>query len=232
MPKRYSPRTQKILDALDGFEGMLLVFGVIALAIVVAAAFEAYAGKSPIRGTEALGQVGDYFGGVLNPILGFATLIMITYTLGVAKRQLAAFMDEGKRADLQRRIEAAYLDWERLNDQDFHGRVLHFQEGRLWSISFRSFWRDADARDEVNTFWEKRSRSENYPIDHMRDFRPASDLVEEIAEYLIAYDMHVGNRDLTDFYRRRLSAAATICFRIGWLSPTARDSLMPSKPRR
>lgn len=55
-----------------------------------------FSGDSNVYSTsqEIWGQFGDYFGGTLNPIFGFASLAVLLYTLSVQKEEL----DETKKA--------------------------------------------------------------------------------------------------------------------------------------
>ncbi|HEH6380632.1 hypothetical protein ACSEON_26890 [Pseudomonas aeruginosa] len=58
---------------------------------------------------EQWGQLGDYFGGIMNPILGFITVYILIATIGIQSKQLKASQEELvlTREELKRAAEAA-----------------------------------------------------------------------------------------------------------------------------
>lgn len=57
---------------------------------------------------EQWGQLGDYIGGVLNPILSFTTIVILIVTVGIQSKQLESSQEELAltREELQRTAEA------------------------------------------------------------------------------------------------------------------------------
>lgn len=61
------------------------------------------------KNPEQWGQLGDYFGGFLNPIFGFTTIFILIATIGIQNEQLKASREELSltREELKRAAEAA-----------------------------------------------------------------------------------------------------------------------------
>lgn len=80
------------------------------IALVVVGGYAANFYDSGLSGSpEHWGQLGDYFGGVLNPILGFTTIFILIATMGIQSEQLKASKEELflTREELKRAAEAA-----------------------------------------------------------------------------------------------------------------------------
>ncbi|WP_062062413.1 hypothetical protein [Cellvibrio sp. OA-2007] len=69
----------------------------------------------PMFDQERLGQLGDFLGGTLNPIFGFATVCLLLWSIYIQKRELTLTRDElGKSADaLNKQFDLAEAEYNR-----------------------------------------------------------------------------------------------------------------------
>lgn len=58
---------------------------------------------------ESSAQFGDYFGGVLNPILGFATVVLLVWSIQIQLRELRLTRDEMEKNTIANEIQANSL---------------------------------------------------------------------------------------------------------------------------
>lgn len=77
--------------------------------IVIGAYTLNFQGNSVSDNPEQWGQLGDYVGGILNPVLSFTTVIILITTVRIQNKQLSATREELAltREELQRTAEAA-----------------------------------------------------------------------------------------------------------------------------
>lgn len=83
------PNTENI-NSFQSFRIILLIVGI---ALFVFIAIVAWIYRSNFDGAyspsqEVWGQFGDYFGGTLNPIFGFASLAVLLYTFSLQREEL------------------------------------------------------------------------------------------------------------------------------------------------
>lgn len=77
-----------------------LVFVVFILAAAILGYyFVRFRGKDLLDSTEKLGQFGDYIGGLINPIVGLVTVVLIFFTLRIQQRELQASLREMQHAN-------------------------------------------------------------------------------------------------------------------------------------
>lgn len=83
-------------------------------------------GLSPVQ--EHWGQFGDYLGGSLNPLLGFASVVLLALTLSEQRKMLAETRAQATREELQRLVAGASQRLDRLLTQvlDLSGTRLDF----------------------------------------------------------------------------------------------------------
>jgi hypothetical protein len=154
-------------DELVSF-GRAVFIKVLITACVVAAAFLSYAsfvGPAPTKWTFAdAGQLGDYLGGVLNPVIGLGTICLLFVALLVQRHELKetarALKTANDLAGIQS-FEQSFFSWltthrELLGSMEFdkhRGRVLLKQ---LYENDLKPNWQqnysaieEADAKDLV-----------------------------------------------------------------------------------
>ncbi|MDT3319258.1 hypothetical protein Q4Q52_05685 [Shewanella sp. SP1S2-4] len=72
---------------------------------------------SGVPDQEKFGQFGDYLGGVLNPILGFATVILLVHSLKIQSKELSLTRDELARSSDAMQRQVNHLEQEaKLNE--------------------------------------------------------------------------------------------------------------------
>ncbi len=181
---------------------------------------------APAGGPEAWANFGDYFGGVVNPIIGVVTVLLVFFTLKATRieaadtrqkmqDQLDALVTQQVLTDLHRRIEGIYRVWESLLAIRYVGLIgldEHDQFFRANGNTFREIF-NAVGFVEAARRWGAEGRNEPPPeiADH---FRTAAATVSEMDLVLLQYKSIAKNDNLTDFYRLRLESAAEVLF--GW----------------
>lgn len=79
---------------------------VLVFILFVVGSYVSWFRNRPIGDSSDWGTFGDYLGGVLNPLLGFATLLLLIRTLQAQREELEitrqGFEDERKEGDLRR----------------------------------------------------------------------------------------------------------------------------------
>lgn len=97
------------MKVLDFSVKWLVVFLICCVLLVLGFyVFNFYGGKLS-SSSEQWGQLGDYFGGILNPIFGFVTVLILIATITIQREQLKASQEELAltRDELRRAAEAA-----------------------------------------------------------------------------------------------------------------------------
>jgi|GEM_PF-1841301 len=83
------PKNEKIKNAGKHLSiTILLFFFCSLLAMVLYAYFEMFSRRGFSTDPEQWGQMGDFFGGMLNPILAFASFIALLYTIRIQSNQI------------------------------------------------------------------------------------------------------------------------------------------------
>jgi hypothetical protein len=107
-------------DILDG--NRLCFFGkviTIPIAILLVTYLCNFAFKLPSTSPEQWGQMGDFFGGMLNPILAFASFIALLYTIRIQSAELRLTRDELQKsasaAERSALLEEKNLDQQKTN---------------------------------------------------------------------------------------------------------------------
>lgn len=81
------------------------------------------------------GQLGDFFGGVLNPLLSFAALLAVLYNIKIQSEELAFTRDEAKTTNVIQRQQAKTFE-RQLFDTTFFG-LLNAHGSILKDIQFK-----------------------------------------------------------------------------------------------
>lgn len=92
-----------------------VTFGVFVTAMVVLLAYYLAFRDQPIaKSTDAWGAFGDYFGGVVNPIVGVATVLLVTISITMQRRELRASLAELRRSNegaMLQSFEQSLFSW-------------------------------------------------------------------------------------------------------------------------
>lgn len=74
-----------------------------------------------LGGPTQFGQFGDYIGGVLNPILGFITILLLLHAASLNKKQLDIGKDEYNRKQLEDALRVAHKNYEEILERKVDG---------------------------------------------------------------------------------------------------------------
>jgi hypothetical protein len=190
------------------------------------------------------GDFGDYFGGVVNPIIGIVTVILVVRTLQATraeseltrdemKTQTALFVAqlehygrEQKLAELHKRLDGALYAWNLAVAKEYEYldlMLLGEQTGsapkRLDAILNRSALLTHLENMKSKTNWNAVSDSWVTLLDE------CANLLREMGQYCADYDAVAGNRILSDFYRRRVNLAMRIMTVVGLVGDATREQL-------
>lgn len=228
-----NPSTEnKREDGLQGsplrkFEWGLFVFVVIAACLAVIAYTIAFAGWA-VGDPVDWGTFGDYLGGVLNPVIGIITVLLIVLTLATTRKeaadaraemkaQLAHFKRQEQLNELQRRLDGAMAGWNGFLTTPADGlpyramangvakRVIEESMAEFIdtaNLGQLSALKDSEHARDANKAWRMKCRH-------------GVALMAEIAQYCDDYDIAAGSQILTEFYRRRLFRPAEVFSAIG-----------------
>jgi len=213
-------QTSKNSNSSSGWADWLIAAIALLLIAAIGGTYYNSFADYPAGGPPTWGEFGDYFGGVANPILGLATVILVVLTLRATRKaaletsialeeQLKQLKTDARLKDLHRRIEGAYNTW---ND---------FVESRtiVGKFAFETFnnpifgqHKLADIISEQNCFayamtWQENGISPTHRSDLLGIFFDGMTVLLELAEYCDDYDRVTNDRKLTDFYRRRVERA-------------------------
>lgn len=172
-------------------------------------------------GPEGWATFGDYLGGVVNPVIGVVTVLLIVRTLKTTREEAAdtraqfvAQLEELRRqhtlAELQKRLNGAMEEWRRVMDAKVRTLVrigaTGITETDQWSTVGAALYDGlytANARTIIaRGYYESASLYWSGP------FEGAAALAVEIASYCRDYQAAAGDNVVADFYRRRVYPAA------------------------
>lgn len=130
-------------------ENSLIILGVILLAAVISAVLVIgvyvvyFRGMAP---AATWGQVGDFFGGTLNPIFGFFSVMALLAALVVQSRELkvstqelrnsALALDAQNKAIAHQSFEQTFFSWLQ-NYRDMLGSIEHVLRGSSGTVEFK-----------------------------------------------------------------------------------------------
>jgi hypothetical protein len=199
----------------------VLAFGV---GLVVILAYYVYFGvwkQLPAGGPDTWANFGDYFGGVVNPVAGVVTVFLVFFTLKATRKeardtrtemqeQRRFFVTQQRLTDLHRSLEGVMAEWRLLIERrTFVGYI----DPRSSATHADVIWRRLFEEGEYRVYAEEWRIGVGHALgrsDISDEFEDAIELLQELETYCRSYDAVVGNSDLTDFYRRRVSKAATL----------------------
>lgn len=201
----------------------------------------------PLGGPEEWGQLGDYLGGVINPVVGIVTVVLVVMTLRVtraeaqaARAQIAEQLKYMERqavlSDMHKRLEGVLVEWERIMARR---APEAFQEvsspprlgGRtvVSDHTVREVLEDFLLRDRLLRTWiddDKKSGDRRFGL-----FKAdVVQLVYELDDYCRQYDETAGTKHLTFFYRSRLRRAVEMLSLGGVMQDSVADRFKSLRP--
>lgn len=212
---------------LKKFEWGLFVF-VVGAAFFAVIAYTLVFAKWPVGDPVDWGAFGDYMGGVLNPIIGIITVLLIVLTLATTRKeaadaraemkaQLAHFRRQEQLNELQKRLDGALAGWNGFLAISADGLPLRSLPNGTTRLA-----RDRSISEVIDTA-NLSHLMELADGAHARDTNKAwrarcrhgVTLLAEIAQYCDDYDEAAGTKTLTEFYRRRMFLPAQVFSAIG-----------------
>jgi hypothetical protein len=176
-------------------------------------------------GPTSWAEFGDFFGGVVNPIVGIVTVILVVETLRTTRDeaeqtrihlemqteqmrlQVLHFERQQELAEIQKRLDGTLAAWNEVMAQPIakvvrrhpeHGyrRVQH--EGTLGSLLYEPGY-----HSEISEICEG-GWAQEISAFWMPKLEIVLHMLDEFARYCAEYDAISGNRKLTDYYRHRI----------------------------
>lgn len=240
--------TSKSSDSpLRKIEWGLLWFAVIAACVAVVAYTIAFSGWS-LGDPVDWGAFGDYMGGVLNPIIGIITVLLIVLTLATTRKEAADARAEMKAqllhferqqilTDMYRRLEGLLQEWNRILDSKCPRIVVGSNESGtirysddIAQVTIRDLIESLDVRRLI-TNYRMQNRMSGPMTDWQRELFSCVSLLSELNVYLKEYEEEAGNSDIAEYYRRRVLAGVTTLGLAGVLHENVETGLEPQPLR-
>lgn len=226
---------------LRRFEWGLFVFVVIAACSAVIAYTIAFAGWQ-IGNPVDWGAFGDYLGGVLNPIIGIITVLLIVLTLATTrieaadsraemKAQLLHFEKQQVLTDMHRRLEGVLSEWNRLLElpcpRIFVGinanGIRYADDARIKTV--RALFENGEIVHNITRYLEQPGHPSSLSDWQVYLF-PQIALLHELQNYLAEYEEKAGNTHLTEYYRNRVQHGVEALLAAGVLDEETVSSLL------
>ncbi|MBV6414858.1 MAG: hypothetical protein OMOMHJEC_02694 [Xanthomonadales bacterium] len=228
-------------DESREIEGDVVKFA-ISMFLAAVAAYALYFGwyqGLPVGGTGAWGEFGDFVGGVINPVVGLVTVLLVARTLWATRLEASQTREEMKAqtCHLERQIEH-YEKKERLDElrQRLAGVLSE------WNIALElplghlmKYTEDGGAY--LDNFGNRATRTVFYSLDYVAHYNQDTgaaaksqvldhwngrfgnfvQLLDELALYCSDYEKLANGKEVTDFYRRRIQVPLRLFRAIGML---------------
>lgn len=199
---------------------LVVIVVAFAAALIAVAGYVAMFHNTTAGGVEQWGQFGDYLGGVVNPIVGLATVVLVVITLRVTRdeadftrKEMAQQLDHLRKqailGDMHKRLEGLMAEWERRVTETAPANLQRTSFGTkgvsITNMSIREMLEDGDFRKKLldrraahngpSKFFE----SSLTPIAHA-----LVPLLSELIDYCQEYENASSNFYLTGFYKKRV----------------------------
>ncbi|HCU64563.1 MAG TPA: hypothetical protein DF774_02255 [Rheinheimera sp.] len=157
----------------DGNETFILMILLTAIISTVISVYITAGPEMDINTAAKYGQMGDFFGGMLNPILAFASFIALLYTIRIQSEELRLTKDElAKSAEAHVKSEATLRD--QLKDSQKQHEMNHYH----------SLLQNIDAKLHSEIYVRNWTRNPG-------SFKCISDFLRECFE-AVKKDQHIG----------------------------------------
>lgn len=198
-----------------------------------------------IGGPSDWASFGDYFGGLLNPIIGIVTVLLVVRTLKATREEAELTREQLRQqiehsrlelllGEMHKRLEGVYAEWLRAGEDGASDVVRLSQKAGPTSIpgphKVGTILNDSSfqegARPLADSGW-----GDHYVEAWTRGYGRYANLLREISEYCEQYERKVGNAILADFYRKRVFMAATTLNAMKVLADNEWNDLRPTDQR-
>ncbi len=229
---------RKPASGLTGSEGLIAV-GAVGLAAGVVLAYVAMFYARAIGDPRDWGAFGDYVGGLVNPICGLATAILVVLTLRATRaeaastrellqQQVAQMKRDAESLDRHRKLDGLLAEWNAHLDTPYQEARLGLDVHRTIAYTFHGTLGEL-FRDDVHLpSIQRAAPDDSYPTFSevwRMNFNRSANLLREFARYCDEYDTGAGNQVLTEFYRHRLTWAARYMEAARQISPEVARAL-------
>ncbi len=239
-----------------GVEGNVVWFAVVPFCVAIAT-YVGYFGlylRLPLGRPQEWGEFGDYLGGLINPIIGLVTVLLVARTLR-ATRQAASkthremreqsrylekqinFYEKRERLEeLRQRLAGVLLEWNSALEFPI-GNLMQYAEGGGTKVDYIEnktvrdvFYDPAYIASYTNSFGgSARSEVLAHWVGRFGNFLL---LMDELALYCAEYDEVAGEQVVTDFYRRRIQGPLKLFRVIGMLGDEEYSNLNIASKQR
>ena len=233
------------MSKLNWIERAMLIaaFAMAVLAIVV------YAYKFhglPIGGPDTWSHFGDYYSGVLNPVIGIITVVLVVMTLRttrVAAADTRKHLElqnkhlevQAKLSEMHKRLDGVLFEWNRLMDRvaphEFQERyITGTGTMTLSKKTVREIVEDLGRRGDLIREKQAWNQPGDFTATEWNVFR--RDLVPlliELDTYCVEYERVSGSKHLTDFYKARVREGLST-LRVAGITPYITAARLLNEP--
>lgn len=241
--RKHEPK-QAIASALN--KDANIAMWSVAAAMVAAGAYWLAFRQLSLGGPDSWALFGDYFGGLINPMVGIVTVLLVVRTLHTTRQeahdtrlQLREQISLSERqlvlSEMQKRLEGIYTEWRRSGEDEAqdvvalvdgvgpaaipgHHKVAAILEDKRFV---------ARARELADSEWGTR----HYRAAWADSYSKYAHLLDEYADYCDEYESEAKNSIIADYYRRRVLTPATALGAMRVLSDSSLSRLRPSSLR-
>lgn len=214
-------------------------------AMLAAGAYALIFHRLPVGGPSSWAEFGDYFGGMVNPIVGIVTVLLVVRTLNTTRQeadltrqqlqqQIAHSRLELLLSQMHQRLQGIHGEWLRLSSERAKHVVRVLEDRSLQSVpdpmTIEQLLNNATFAVDAGTVLSGRY-SDNFRLAWNETYGPFSVLLREMGEYCEQYELTAKNPVLADYYRRRVLTPAVTLRRMGLLSDEDVNRLLPSNMR-
>ncbi|NDZ12061.1 putative phage abortive infection protein [Variovorax sp. WS11] len=169
-------------DDLHLHAGYIVVTALVVALLVLVAYLWRFGGMPISDQTGSWGEFGDYFGGVMNPIIGLATVFLVFITFTLQRRELRASLAELKRSNQSAAVqsfEQSLFAWL----GNYHSLVGAIEwndtAGRAALRTMFSNWIRADFRADRGDYATDAARIEGFEVILERALEQHEDIFSE-----------------------------------------------------
>lgn len=218
---------------------------VILLAGLAVVAYVSFFARHAIGDPGDWAAFGDYFGGLLNPVIGIVTVVLVIKTLQATRReadltrqqlqqQIAHSQLELRLNEMHKRLEGIYGEWGKAV-QDKATLPMRTMPGsnqmqlipELEGASVARVLNDAEFQGESRKVVDGIAGAA-YQGYWGKAYGRHANLMAEFGQYCRQYEEAAGNSIVADYYRNRVFMAATTLYQMRLLADSAWDDLRPS----
>jgi hypothetical protein len=230
----------------------LLWISLLAVIGVVAAYLIAF-WKTPVGGASEWGQFGDYFAGVLNPVIGLSTLFFVAWTLDATRKegdrvvqemkdqnkafqkQLVDLERDRKLATLQKRLDGLLYEWGLAMNMSMPRVPVPSSDGSSrisdGQKSVREVLYDPGLSHRIHALKEKNPVAFREMSGHWAgSLEWCIQMFAEFEKYCLDHDSEAGEKVLADFYRHRIQLPLRTFNALGLVDKNSLENLRVGLP--